>query len=74
MLQYGEASDVFSLNNKFTLMIFLIYPSIDKMIEEYSNLLKVIEDYFKVNQVTLSETDIPFLLVIGSSSRGLSAK
>ena len=31
------------------------------MIEEYSELLKVIEDYFKVNQVTLSATDIlPF--------------
>ena len=42
-------------------MNFSIYPSIDKMIEEYSNLLKVIEDYFKVNQVTLSVTDIlPF--------------
>ena len=61
MLQYGEGIGCFSLNNKFSLMNFFIYPSIDKMIDEYSKLLKVIEDYFKVNQVTLSATDIlPF--------------
>ena len=62
MLRYGEASSVFSPNIKFALMIFIIYyPSIDGIIDEYSKLLKVIEDYFKVNQVTLSATDIlPF--------------